>query len=102
MRLMLLRGRLIMTVWFVKGHRIVRLGQAGEVRIWYLLILVAILALGVLLAATNPSTEMYLAFVEGQLGKALDGSESLERTRERNMVRTIFRAHSHELVVSLV
>lgn len=68
----------------------------------HLLILSAVLALAVALALTNPSTDMYLAFVEVQLSLALDRHESSAPSRERNMVRSIFRAHSHELVSSLV
>ncbi|HJT22663.1 MAG TPA: DUF4359 domain-containing protein [Nitrospira sp.] len=71
-------------------------------KIWHLMLLVAVLGIGVLLAGTNPSTDMYLAFLEAELGKALDRHQPAEQSRERDMVRTIFRAHSHELVVSIV
>ena len=71
-------------------------------KIWHLILLVMVLAVSVLLAATNPSMEMYLTFVETEIGEALDRHEPAERSREREMVRTIFRAHSHELVVSVV
>jgi hypothetical protein len=72
------------------------------VKIWQLLILVAVLTASVVLALTNPSIDEYLAFVEAELGKALDRHESSPPNRERHMVRTIFRAHSHELVDSVV
>jgi len=71
-------------------------------KIWQLLILVALLGACVALALTNPSMDAYLSFVESELGKALDRHESAAPNRERAMVRTIFRAHSRELVVSIV
>jgi Domain of unknown function (DUF4359) len=66
------------------------------------MILVAILAASVALALMNPSMDSYLAFVETELGKALDRHEPSEPSRERTMVRKIFRTHSHELVASVV
>ena len=68
----------------------------------HLLILCAVLALAVVLAWTNPSMDMYLAFVEAELNLALDRHESSPMTADRKMLRTIFRAHSHELVSSIV
>jgi len=68
----------------------------------HLVILSAVLALAVALAWTNPSMDMYLAFVEAELSLALDRHESSAPSRERDMVRTIFRAHSHELISSVV
>lgn len=72
-------------------------------KLWPLLLLVTALAGGVVLALTNPSLDDYIAFLEAELGKALDRHESSgSHNRERDMVRTIFRAHSHELVESVV
>ncbi|HEY6085595.1 MAG TPA: DUF4359 domain-containing protein [Nitrospira sp.] len=71
-------------------------------KLWHLLLLVVMLSVSVALAATNPTLDAYLAFVEEEIGKALDRYESGAPSRERNMVRTIFRAHSHELVASVV
>jgi hypothetical protein len=98
------------TEGFVKGRRgerrrneVLRLAaQEGGVKIWHLLLLVTLLSVCVLLAATNPTTDMYLVFLETELGKALDRHQPAEQSRERDMVRAIFRAHSHELVVSVV
>lgn len=72
-------------------------------KLWPLILLVTTLAASVALALTNPSLDDYVAFVETELGKALDRHESsATHAREREMVRTIFRAHSHELVESVV
>jgi hypothetical protein len=71
-------------------------------KIWQLLILVTMLSLCVWLALTNPPMEAYLAFVEAELGKALARSETSQPDRERTILRKIFLAHSHELVVSVV
>jgi len=68
----------------------------------YLLLLVIALAVSVWLALTNPSMDDYLRFVESELGQALDRHETQEPSKERIMLRTIFRAHSRELVESLV
>ena len=46
---------------------------------------------------SNPTTDDYLLFVEGQLGKAMDRSEQNQSTREQAMLKSIFRSHSHEL-----
>jgi hypothetical protein len=67
-----------------------------------LTLLVVALGVCVVLALTNPTTDDYLAFVEAELGKAMDRSEQSQPSRERAMVRAIFRSHSHELVTSLV
>lgn len=68
----------------------------------YLLLLVLGLSLSVWLALTNPSMDDYLAFVEAELGQALDRYESKEPNKERTMLRAIFRSHSRELVASIV
>ena len=75
-------------------------------KLLYLTLLVALLSLCVGLALYNPSMEEYLAFVEAELGKALDRGDQnqvgQERAQERAMVRSIFRSHSHDLVGSVV
>ena len=72
----------------------------------HLVLLVLVLSLCVGLALFNPTMEEYLAFVEVELGKAMDRGDQNptgeERTKERAMVRSIFRSHSHELVGSIV
>jgi hypothetical protein len=67
-----------------------------------LILLVASLSLCVGLALTNPSMDDYLRFVEIELGKALDRSDQSEASRERAMVKSIYRSHSHDLVSSFV
>jgi hypothetical protein len=71
-------------------------------KIGHLLLLVAGLSLCIWLALTNPTMDAYLGFVEAELGKALDRSESAKSGKEGEMLRAIFRNHSHELVGSLV
>jgi hypothetical protein len=61
-------------------------------------LLVMTLSLCVGLALYNPTMDDYLAFVEAELGKAMDRSDRTQPERERAVVRAIFRSHSHELV----
>lgn len=72
----------------------------------HLVLLVLVLSLCVGLALFNPTMEEYLAFVEAELGKAMDRGDQNQagedRTKERAMVRSIFRSHSHELVGGIV
>jgi Domain of unknown function (DUF4359) len=72
------------------------------VNVVYLALLAITLSLCVGLALFNPTMEEYLAFVEAELGKALDRSDQNQPGQERAMVRSIFRSHSHELVRSVV
>jgi len=72
------------------------------VSLLHLSLLVTTLSLCVGLALLNPTMEEYLAFVEAELGKALDRSDQTQFGQERAMVRSIFRSHSHELVGSVV
>lgn len=67
-----------------------------------LILVVASLSMCVGLALTNPSMDDYLRFVEAELGKALDRSDQSETSRDRAMVRSIYRSHSHDLVSSFV
>ncbi len=69
---------------------------------WRLVILVVTLSIAVGLASTNPSMDEYLVFVETALGNALDRPEQAEPSRERQMVRSIFRARSRELVAKVI
>lgn len=70
---------------------------------WPLILLVTSLAASIALVLTNPSMDDYVTLVEAELGKALDRHEaSAAPNREREVVRTIFRAHSRELVESVV
>ena len=58
--------------------------------------------MGIALVLSNPTTDDYLLFVEGQLGKAMDRSEQNQSTREQAMLKSIFRSHSHELMETAV
>ena len=65
-------------------------------------LLVLTLSLCIWLALSNPTMDDYLAFVEAELGKAMDRGEGTQPDRERAVVRSIFRSHSRELVGSMV
>ncbi len=67
-----------------------------------LMIIVIGLGLGIALVLSNPTTDDYLLFVEGQLGKAMDRSEQNQSSREQAMLKSIFRSHSHELMETAV
>jgi len=68
-----------------------------------LTIVVIGLGLGIALVLSNPTTDDYLLFVEGQLGKAMDrGEQNNQSTREQAMLKSIFRSHSHELMETAV
>ena len=54
------------------------------------------------LVLSNPSMDEYLAFIETELGKAMDRSDQSQSTREQAMLKTIFRSHSHELINTAV
>lgn len=65
-------------------------------------LIVAVLAVSVVLALTNPTTDQYLGFVEAELAKAMDRMDRSIPEREETVVRNIFRRHSQELLNSLV
>lgn len=67
-----------------------------------LLILVAVLAIGVGLAMTNPTMDGYLQFMEQELNNAMNRMDQSTPSREQTMVKTIMRAHGRELLNSLV
>ena len=60
------------------------------------------LTVSVLLALTNPTTDQYFDFVQGELAKAMDRMDQSTPVREGTVVRNIFRRHSQELLNSLV
>jgi hypothetical protein len=64
--------------------------------------IVAVLAVSVVLALTNPTTDQYLGFVEAELAKVIDRMDRSIPEREETVVRSIFRRHSQELLNSLV
>jgi hypothetical protein len=65
-------------------------------------LVVAALAVSVVLALTNPTTEQYLGFVQTELNKAMDRMDGSTPQREGTVVRNIFRRHSQELLNSMV
>jgi hypothetical protein len=65
-------------------------------------LVVSALAVSVVLALTNPTTDQYLGFVQAELTKAVDRMDQSTPEREGAMVRNIFRRHSQELLNSMV
>jgi hypothetical protein len=65
-------------------------------------LVVAALAVSVVLALTNPTTDQYLGFVQGELTKAIDRMDQSAPEREGAVVKSIFRRHSQELLNSMV
>jgi hypothetical protein len=65
-------------------------------------LVVAVLAVSVVLALTNPTTDQYLGFVQAELTKAMDRMDQSTSQREGAVVRSIFRRHSQELLDSMV
>jgi len=65
-------------------------------------LVVAVLAVSVVLALTNPTTEQYLVFVQSELTKAIDRMDQSTPEREGAVVKNIFRRHSQELLNSMV
>jgi hypothetical protein len=68
----------------------------------HLCALVIVLAAGIGLVLSNPTMDDYLLFVETELGKAMDRSDQGQSTREQAMLKSIFRSHSHELMMTAV
>jgi hypothetical protein len=65
-------------------------------------LVVTALAVSVVLALTNPTTDQYLDFVQAELVKAMDRMDQSTPEREGTVVRNIFRRHSQELLNSMV
>lgn len=65
-------------------------------------LVVTVLAVCVVLALTNPTTDQYLGFVQAELDKAMDRMDQSTPEREGTVVRNIFRRHSQELLNSMV
>ena len=65
-------------------------------------LVVTALAVSVVLALTNPTTDQYLGFVQAELTKAVDRMDQSTPEREGTAVRNIFRRHSQELLNSMV
>ena len=65
-------------------------------------LVVTALAVSVVLALTNPTTDQYLGFVQAELTKAVDRMDQSTPEREGTVVKNIFRRHSQELLNSMV
>ncbi len=65
-------------------------------------LVVTALAVSVVLALTNPTTDQYLGFVQSELTKTMDRMDQSTPEREGTVVRNIFRRHSQELLNSMV
>ena len=65
-------------------------------------LVVAVLAVSVVLALTNPTTDQYLGFVQGELTKGIDRMDQSAPEREGAVVKSIFRRHTQELLNSMV
>jgi len=63
---------------------------------------VTALAVSLVLALTNPTTDQYLGFIQAELSKAMDRMDQSTPEREGTVVRNIFRRHSQELLNSMV
>jgi hypothetical protein len=63
---------------------------------------VTVLAVSVVLALTNPTTDQYLGFIQAELTKAMDRMDQSTPEREGTVVKNIFRRHSQELLNSMV
>ena len=65
-------------------------------------LVVATLAVSVMLALTNPTTDQYLGFVQTKLAEAIDRMDQSTSDREGAVIKEIFRRHSKELLEGLV
>ena len=63
---------------------------------------VTALAVSVVLALTNPTTDQYLGFIQAELTKAMDRMDQSTPEQEGTVVKNIFRRHSQELLNSMV
>lgn len=64
--------------------------------------LVAVLLICVGLAATNPTMDDYLKFVEARLSQALEQMDQTAPTREKEVIRAFFRTQGKRLIQGLV
>jgi hypothetical protein len=73
-------------------------------KIWLLTVLVILLAVAVLLAATNPTTEQYSEFLEKSLARALErmGEDSAQETaHEKQMIRNVIKSQGKQVIQAL-
>ncbi len=67
-----------------------------------LALLTAFLGICVVLAATNPTTDDYLLFLEVKLSQALDRMDQTMPSQEQNLLRSVFRTQGKRLIEGLV
>ena len=67
-----------------------------------LALLTALLGICVVLAATNPTTDDYLLFLETRLSQALERMDQTAPSREQNLIRSVFRTQGKRLIEGLV
>ena len=67
-----------------------------------LALLTAFLGICVVLAATNPTTDDYLLFLETRLSQALERMDQTAPSREQNLIRSVFRTQGKRLIEGLV
>lgn len=65
-------------------------------------IVVGVLLIAIGLAATNPTMDDYVRFVEGKMTEALDRMDRGTPDREKNVIRLLFKAHGPRLIESVV
>ena len=65
-------------------------------------LVVATLAVSVMLALTNPTTDQYLGFVQTKLAEAIDRMDQSASDREGVVIKEIYRRHSKELLEGVV
>ena len=71
-------------------------------KVLHLAIVVLVLSTSIALVLSNPTMDDYLLFVESELRKAMDRTDVNQSSREQAMLKSIFRAHSHELMDTAV
>ncbi|MEW6247092.1 MAG: DUF4359 domain-containing protein [Nitrospirota bacterium] len=67
-----------------------------------LALLTAFLGVCVALAATNPTTDDYLLFLEAKLSQALERMDQTAPSREQNLIRSVFRTQGKRLIAGVV
>jgi hypothetical protein len=67
-----------------------------------LFIIVLTLTVCVALAATNPTTPQYAAFLEAALHQALQRMDQTESTRQRGIVRDLVASQGKKIIESIV
>ncbi len=67
-----------------------------------LALLTLVLAVCVVLAATNPTTDDYLLFIEAKLSQALERMDRAGPSGEQHLIRSVFRRQGKRLLEGVV